>query len=77
VAVGFGAWCGEEPHARSCHPCVRGAEVLDVEEEADPAGGLLPDDGGLVSLSQKRRAPLAWHPGRSTQQLALQACARL
>jgi len=24
VAVGFGARCGEEPHARSCHPCVRG-----------------------------------------------------
>ena len=48
VAVGSGARCREEPHAGRCHPRVRGVEVLDVEEETHPAGGLLPDDGGLV-----------------------------
>ena len=48
AAVGFGTRCREELHASGCHPCVRGIEVLNVEEETDPAGGLLPDDGGLV-----------------------------
>ena len=48
MAVMLGARCREELHARGCHPRVRGVEVLDMEEETHPPGGLLPDDGGLV-----------------------------
>jgi len=48
VTVMFGARCREELHARGCHSRVRGVEVLDMEEETHPPGGLLPDDGGLV-----------------------------
>ena len=67
AAVGFGARCREELHARGCHPCARGIEVLDVEEETDPAGGLLPDDGGLVSPSARASSrPVAAPGGRTT-----------
>jgi len=53
---GFGARWREEPHARRCHPCICGVELLDVEEETHPAGGLLADDGGLsFSVSPRER----------------------
>jgi hypothetical protein len=58
AAVGFGTRCREELHARGCHPRVRGAEVLNVEEETHPAGGLLPGDGGEA----RSACPAAW-PG--------------
>ena len=62
VAVGFDARRGEELHARRYHPRIRGVEVLDLEEETHPPGGLLPDGGGLlVSVS-----PGEQHAGRGT-----------
>jgi len=65
VAVGFGTRCREELHARGCHPRVRGIEVLNVEEETHPAGGLLPDDGGLVfpvSPREQQAGRGTWRP---------------
>ena len=63
VAIGFGARCGEKLHTRRCHPRAGGVEVLDMEEETHPPGGLLPDDGGLViSVS-----PGEQHAGRRTR----------
>lgn len=58
LAVGFGARCAQELYARGCHPRVSGAEILDVEEETHPAGGLFPDDGDLIlSVSPRQQQP--------------------
>jgi hypothetical protein len=65
VAVGLGAWRGEEPHACRCHPGICGTEVLDMEEKAHPAGGLPPDDGGLilpVGPREQQARHGAWRP---------------
>jgi hypothetical protein len=65
AAVVFGTRGREEPHARGCHPCVPGVEVLNVEEETHPAGGLLPDDGGLVfpvSPREQQAGHGTWRP---------------
>ena len=65
VAVGFGARCREELHARGRHPGMRRAEILDVEEETHSAGRLPPGDGGLVfavSPRQQQAGRGAWRP---------------
>ena len=65
AAVAFGTRCREELHARGCHPCVRGIEVLDVKEETHPADGMLPDDGGLAfAFSLREQRPVAAPGGR-------------
>ena len=56
VAVWLGARCREELHARGGHSRVRGVEILDLEEETHPFGGLLPDDGDLVFAVGTARA---------------------
>jgi hypothetical protein len=47
LAVRFCAWDRHELHACGGHFRVRGIEILDVQEETHPAGGLFPDGGGL------------------------------
>jgi hypothetical protein len=66
AAIRFHTRCPDEPHTGRCHPCVHGIEILHVEEETDPPGGLLPDDGGLVfSVGLARSKPVTAPGGRT------------
>jgi hypothetical protein len=48
ASVRLGTRRGDELDAGGPHPFVRGIEVIDPEEEADPARDLVTDCGGLT-----------------------------
>lgn len=48
VSIGLNARGGNESYPRSDHPLVRHFEVINAEEEPDPAGKLLANDGRLM-----------------------------
>jgi hypothetical protein len=67
AAVGFGARRGDELDSGGRHPLVGGSEVVYLEEEPDPAGELVADDGGLILPSARaRRMPVSAPGGRTT-----------
>lgn len=65
TAIGFRARRPDELNTRSCHTRISGFEILHVEKEAHPAGGLLPDGSGLifsVSSREQQTGRGTWRP---------------
>lgn len=57
-AIGLGPWFPDEGDTGPGHPSVSGVEVVDTEEEPDPAGYLVTDSGTLVfSVGARERNP--------------------
>ena len=62
-AVELGAGLGEELDSGGFHPLVAGVEVVDAQEEADPAGVLVADRRDLVfavSAGEEDTGLCAW-----------------
>jgi len=48
LSIRLDTWCGEELDAGRHHPLVSSLEIIDAQEQSDPAGKLLAYDPGLM-----------------------------
>jgi hypothetical protein len=70
-AVGLGARRAGEPDPGCGHPLVGRIEIIDLEEEADPPGDLLADDGCLLVPFGAGQQQAGGGPGRPDHDPAL------
>jgi len=69
AAVGLGAGFGEELDAGGEHASAGGVEVLDAQEESDPAGVLVADGRSLsFAVGAGEQSPVSAPGGRTTTQ---------